>query len=159
MIGAALTLGVSGTPLRAQPSTDARRVETVRAERFELVSSDGRVYAVLGNLGYQGITSPYNGLAFLDSEGRPIIAFGLGPEYDPIIASWQIESGRRPGEQLKRGTRVFHVMGGGLELTASNDRDSKGQPRVVDPTLEVNGFENHGVVLTIRDGKGVVLTR
>jgi hypothetical protein len=159
MIGAAMTHVLSGAPLAAQPAAAVQSFDTVRARRFELVNSDGRVYAVLGNLGYQGITSPLIGLAFLDSDNQPLLSLGLGPEHDPIMASWQVATGQRAGETLRRGTQIFRLFGNSLDVIAQNGRDGKGEPMVINPRVDVSGFNQHGVALTVLDGKGVVLTR
>lgn len=163
-VGALVALTFAPVPLSAQPGsrggTGAQTFETVRAQRFEVVAADGRVYAVLGNLGYRGITNPSIGLGFPDSKGDPILSIGLGPEADPILSAHEIESGLRSGQPVVRGSRTVHLMGNTLQLLSEQTTRPDGAERVIDPAIAVRGRDDHSVIVTFDEKyKGVVTTR
>jgi hypothetical protein len=111
-------LGAASTRLLDRPVS--AQDTTVRAQRFELVNESGRVMAVLGNLGYQGITSPLVGLAFYATEeAKPLISLGLGPEGDAAWSAWYTDLTTEKNQfRTKQGPRTALFFRDHLSLTA-----------------------------------------
>jgi hypothetical protein len=126
---------------------------TVRAQRFELVDDSGRVRAVLGNLGYQSITTPLMGLAFYDSEQRPLISFGLAPEGDAAWSAWKTEIVKEKDRiTTRQGPRTVMFFGSNLDF--SDDVSTRLSPGA----LVISDRNGQRVTATVVDGKGVVRT-
>jgi hypothetical protein len=92
-VGGALGSAVSPT-LAAQPG--GQGVPSVlRAQRYELVASDGSVTAVIGSLEGGAITRPVYGIALYNSKSERQLSLGIGREGEPML----LLNEPRPGDQ------------------------------------------------------------
>jgi hypothetical protein len=146
-------LGAASTRLLDAPVS--AQGTTVRAQRFELVDESGRVMAVLGNLGYQGITNPLVGLAFYATEeAKPLISLGLGPEGDATWSAWYTDLKTEKNQFMtKQGPRTAMFFRDRLSLMVQG---SPGSIDVFPDMLRISDENGPRVTARIVKGKGEV---
>ncbi len=147
-------LGAASTRL-LDTSVSAQGTTTVRAQRFELVNESGRVMAVLGNLGYQSITTPFVGLAFYATEeAKPLISLGLGPEGDAAWSAWYTDLTTEKNQFMTRqGPRTAMFFRDRLSL---NGRGSSASVDSFPEMLRIRDENGARVTAHVVKGKGEV---